>query len=92
MFDPLLPSAVTFGATLGYSLKLVWSMGLHREKALLLYVSCGIGKINLYNLHCGLSHLLWLPIWGGKGQAGVQKLHKRSKRQLTHLGSGAHVV
>ena len=35
MFDPLLPSAVTFGATLGYSLKLVWSVWLHRESTAL---------------------------------------------------------
>lgn len=71
MFDPLLPSAVTFGATLGYSLQLVWSWGCPGE-ALLLYVSCGIGKINLYNLRCGLGHLLWLPHAGGEeGQAGV---------------------
>lgn len=76
MFDPLLPSAVTFGATLGYSLKLVRSVGLHRESTALVCLLWYWKNKPVQPVLWSQSSL-WLPIWGGKeGQAGVQKLHK----------------
>lgn len=69
--DPPLPSVVTAGATLGYSLKLVWSMGLPRESTALV---CFLWywKNKPVQPALGVGHLLWLPRWGGEeGQAGV---------------------
>jgi hypothetical protein len=48
MCSPPLPSG-TFGASQRFDSGLVH--GAAQRKALLLYVSCGIGKINLYKLH-----------------------------------------